>query len=639
MIESMSREELWGRHAVYTAALTIMKERDLGPDSPQDQLEAGPGEGDGGQAQEQTGQGPGRVHEGALAEGVEEGVEGYSLTSIGVTRRGDPIRALIGDGGHDLATTKIRVLLVGGESPDGRSVEPVLHALRWFASSDAAKTFRERFSISGVPCVNPSDPHPDGRREDGKPARGVPIRRYPPEGPAYGGRDRPEGVYLWRWIGMHAPDLVVQVEPTSGSAFLIPADTAEDWKRFREVRRDTALLDARGLLCTELPRSSVCGTGKIPALMMKPGPTAGDGAFLAGLLEGLNVSGFTGLSAARTALLTRLKRSPGVVARQLARVYGHRLRQVVYIPALSLIGRIRLGELTGEPSHLADVERSVAPYFDGEKPTKPRSGSGLSGHLVFCELARVTKGKRRDRYLALARNAADLAFDTSGKIRAPMPFHSQMSDALFMGGPILSRVGRLSGDGRYLEACVAHLRAMRRLVLRDDGLYRHSPLDEAAWGRGNGFPAIGLAMCLTDFPEDHPQREQLLGWFRAHMTALARHQDRSGCWHQVIDRAESYRELTATCMITYAMVRGLRSGWLARDEFETPVRRAWHAIRTRVASDGRLVDVCTGTGKQKNLRAYYDRKAILGKDDRGGAMALLAATEMLRWEEDGRSGK
>ena len=48
----------------------------------------------------------------------------------------------------------------------------------------------------------------------------------------------------------------------------------------------------------------------------------------------------------------------------------------------------------------------------------------------------------------------------------------------------------------------------------------------------------------------------------------------------------------------------------------------------RVSPDGSLVDVCTGTGKQKSLRDYYDRTAILGPDPRGGAMALLIATEV-----------
>lgn len=99
-------------------------------------------------------------------------------------------------------------------------------------------------------------------------------------------------------------------------------------------------------------------------------------------------------------------------------------------------------------------------------------------------------------------------------------------------------------------------------------------------------------------------------------------------WHQIVDRPESYREFTVTCMTTFAILRGLRNGWLQRREYEPVVRKAWDAIRRRIGHDGLLVDVCTGTGKQKSRRDYYHRAAILGRDDRGGAMALLVSTEL-----------
>jgi rhamnogalacturonyl hydrolase YesR len=97
----------------------------------------------------------------------------------------------------------------------------------------------------------------------------------------------------------------------------------------------------------------------------------------------------------------------------------------------------------------------------------------------------------------------------------------------------------------------------------------------------------------------------------------------------VIDRPQSYREFTATCMIGWAMQRGMKNGWLERKTFQPAVDRAWRAIKLRIGRDGRLVDVCTGTGKQTNMRAYWDRPAILGRDDRGGAMAIMFATEVL----------
>src|SRR5262245_63932361 len=50
---------------------------------------------------------------------------------------------------------------------------------------------------------------------------------------------------------------------------------------------------------------------------------------------------------------------------------------------------------------------------------------------------------------------------------------------------------------------------------------------DAAWGRGNAFAALGLALTLSEFPKDHPAYAPLVASYRAHMAALARFQDRS----------------------------------------------------------------------------------------------------------------
>jgi rhamnogalacturonyl hydrolase YesR len=306
----------------------------------------------------------------------------------------------------------------------------------------------------------------------------------------------------------------------------------------------------------------------------------------------------------------RLARTPREVAEQLARHYGHALDEAVYIPAVALMARLRLGAVE-------DVERIVKPYYDGARRSLPEkiTGSHFSGHLVFGELHRLT---RKPRYLELARAAADA-----------MPYEDDMSDAVFMGCPILVQTGRLADEPRYFDAALRHFEKMRQLDLRKDGLYRHSPLDETAWGRGNGFPALGLALSLSDLPEGHAAHRVMLRAFRDHMAALAPHQDPlTGMWHQVIDHPRSYRELTATAMIAFAMHRGMARGWLERERYQAPVERAWTGLKARIAEDGTLLDVCTGTGKQRSLRDYLERTAIWGKDPRGGAMALLAAVEL-----------
>jgi len=323
-------------------------------------------------------------------------------------------------------------------------------------------------------------------------------------------------------------------------------------------------------------------------------------------------------------------RTPKQVAEELAGVYGQRLDQVAYIPALPLVAKLRLSELTGDPRFAADVRRIVEPFREGDRRPIPKSGSEQAGHLIFVELARRSTGADRERWMELAGLAANQIFEDAGQPRPLMPYHNEMSDAVFMAGPILAGMGHLSSQARYFDAAATHFAGMRKLCLRADGLYRHSPLCEAAWGRGNGFPALGLALALSDWPETHPQRDELVAEFRNHLKALVPHQDpKTGCWHQVIDHPESYDEYSCTCMIGFAMQRGIRRGWLKSEDYAGSVARAWAAIASRTASDGRLVNVCAGTGKQKTLEDYFARPAINGKDDRGGAMGLIFAVELL----------
>ena len=561
---------------------------------------------------------------------VEEAATARSIkTAIGVTRLETQIPALISADDLDLRTRKTRVLLIGGLDGSDSSVRATVAALKWFDAAEQAARLREDFAVSAVPVANP-DAWARGAGP-GNASGGDPTRGYPPRGDAYQSETNPEAEYLWRWIGMHAPDLVVDVRSGSSTFWLVPESGGAQVKDLAKHLGPVRGLTSSDQLVSQLVEKAPSATGTVPAIQVKA--ARGDARFLHTLLTALKKADFASPSPARKELQRRLDRTPIEVAEQLAAHYGHQLDNVVYIPAVALIGRIRLWELTKNPKHLNDVKAIVAPYFNGDKPALPEkpSGSHLSGHLVFGELARVTAN---ERYIELARAAADLGFDERGQPNESMPLHREMSDSVFMGGPILAQTGALTGDEKYFDMLLRHVKFIRKLDLRPDGLYRNSPLNDAAWGRGNSFPALGLALSLSYLPPAHSARAELIQAHRAHLDALLPHQDPTGAWHQVIDFPGSYRELTSTCMITFSMIRGIRLGWLDRSKYAQAIERAWYAIRTRVAANGELVDVCTGTGKQTSLRRYLDRKAILGKDDRGGAMALLVATEMAQWQRE-----
>lgn len=400
--------------------------------------------------------------------------------------------------------------------------------------------------------------------------------QFPPSGVAY--REHIESHVLWRWTGTHAPDLVLVAGPDPG-------------------------------LTEALSQQAVAGVGQIPARRVEASRP-----FLQTLTTPIDVSN------ARQEVIRRLARSPRALAEELALIYGRDFTQPTYIAAMAIISRLRLGQ-RGEVASL------LAPYLDGAKDSFARpSQSSLASHLLFFDYARRVGD---DRAKALVTRAAGSAFTESGELREFMPLHGGWSDSLFMDVPVLATAGALTGDRRYFDMADRHVAFMQQIVLRPDGLYRHQASAEAAWGRGNAFPALGLALTLSEFPRDHPAYRRLLGSFQAHMKALARFQDDNGMWRNVIDRPGAYAEYSATAMIATAMARGIRRGWLERRTYQPLVDRAWQAILIRTGRDGRLVDVCESTGTRGLTDAdYLRRAAVLDRDDRGGGMAMFLATEL-----------
>lgn len=527
-------------------------------------------------------------------------------SAIGVTRLGTVMEAASVDAPYEDPRPRLAFVF---QRMDDKEIEAFVDAI-----------IDDKSTVWSAVVLNPDGkPGSEANGSGGDPARG-----YPPKGGYYDDPKTPESRYLWRRLGIHAPDLVVEVVSGKGESWYAPKSDLPQLAELAKHLPDVKPAADSDELVPQLVKASPCDTGPIPALRVV---TDGN-RYVARILEAA-VKSRLPRSPAHVEILKRLNRSPEHIADQLLEVYGKQLGAVQYIPALALVGRLRHERKTqGADVAISPVVlKAVEPFVSGTKPAldAKANGSTYSGHLIFAELAERTGD---ERYAALVKAVGDRAFDAQGKPLPAMPNHSEMSDAVFMAGPILAYAGKLTGDAKYYDASVRNMKFMQQLCLRNDGIYRHSPLDEAAWGRGNGFPALGLTWTLDALPGSYAGRSEVAAALEKHLRALLEHQDPSGMWHQVIDKPESYAEFTATAMITYSMIRGVRQGRLDAKTFAGPIEKAWYALRTRIAADGTLVDVCTGTGKQKSLRDYYDRPAILGRDDRGGAMALMIATEM-----------
>jgi unsaturated rhamnogalacturonyl hydrolase len=318
------------------------------------------------------------------------------------------------------------------------------------------------------------------------------------------------------------------------------------------------------------------------------------------------------------------------VARVLAGRYPQDV-SVRYIPALLWSGSLRLAALTGEAKWEEKARREMAPFVSGEKPAvaEPYVLTNLAGHLAFADVAKV----RADRSAAAqAQNAADLILPKSAD--EGVRFARGWTDDMFMATSLWVRVAAQTRDDKYARAVGRLLTTYAERLQRPDGLFDHALEGRHAWGRGNGFAALALADALTYLPDNWTDRARVLEIYRRHMRAMQARQTEEGAWRQVVDDDRADPELTVTAMTVTAMARGVRRGWLDRTVLPA-LERGWRAVTARASADGLLRDVCPSTGAGATREHYLTRPAINGADDRGAAMALLAALEI----HELRSGK
>jgi unsaturated rhamnogalacturonyl hydrolase len=187
---------------------------------------------------------------------------------------------------------------------------------------------------------------------------------------------------------------------------------------------------------------------------------------------------------------------------------------------------------------------------------------------------------------------------------------------------------RASKDRKYLDRAAHEMTAYLRKLQQPNGLFYHAPDVPFFWGRGNGWVAAGMTEMLLTLPASHPDRAEILSGYRKMMTELARDQNPDGMWRQLIDRPEAWEESSSTGMFTFAMVEGVRHGWLAEETYGPVARRAWIALAGFVDQNGDVTNICVGTNKQNSYDYYLARPRSTG-DFHGQAPVMWAARALL----------
>jgi rhamnogalacturonyl hydrolase YesR len=202
-------------------------------------------------------------------------------------------------------------------------------------------------------------------------------------------------------------------------------------------------------------------------------------------------------------------------------------------------------------------------------------------------------------------------------------------DDMYMVTIVQVQAYRATGDAKYLDRAALEMSSYLGKLQQPNGLFYHAPDVPFFWGRGDGWVAAGMAELLSSLPQNHPQRARIMDGYLKMMKALLPYQDKDGMWHQLLDHPESYPETSSTGMFTFAMITGVRKGWLKDKVYAEAARKGWLALISYLEPNGDIRNVCEGTGKKNDLQYYLDRQRLTG-DLHGQAPILWCATALLR---------
>jgi rhamnogalacturonyl hydrolase YesR/outer membrane protein assembly factor BamB/predicted MPP superfamily phosphohydrolase len=311
--------------------------------------------------------------------------------------------------------------------------------------------------------------------------------------------------------------------------------------------------------------------------------------------------------------------------------------QITYSEACTWLGGLWFAGATGNADLLAGLRQRFDPLFDTDRKLLPPPNhvdNNVFG-AVPLELFMQTKEKR---YLELGTNYADtqwlLPADAGDRAEE---WHDQgytwqtrlWIDDMFMITAVQSQAYRATGNPEYIDRAAHEMVLYLDSLQLDNGLFYHSPSAHFCWGRGNGWMAAGMAEILRALPAGNADRPRILEGYRKMMAALIRYQADDGMWRQVIDDDTFWKETSSTAMFTYAMITGVKEGWLDSKTYGSAARKAWLALITYINKDDNMTEVCEGTGTSSNRDHYMNRGRNTG-DPHGQAPMLWCAAALLR---------
>jgi unsaturated rhamnogalacturonyl hydrolase len=300
---------------------------------------------------------------------------------------------------------------------------------------------------------------------------------------------------------------------------------------------------------------------------------------------------------------------------------------ITYPESVAWYGALTFAQLSDDKELSARLISRFYPFFADEAALipPPTHVDSTVFSIVPLQIYIETKDPK---YLKLGVELADKQWE------APMPdgLTSQSRfwiDDMYMITAVQIQAYRATQDPRYLDHATQEMTAYLDKLQRPNGLFYHAPDVPFFWGRGNGWVAAGMTELLRSMPANDPRRARILTSYRKMMGTLVKLQAKDGMWRQLLDQPESWEESSCTAMFTFAMITGVKNGWLPEKGYAHAARQGWLALVSNLEPNGDLKNICEGTNKKNDLNFYLTRARNTG-DLHGQAPVLWCASALLR---------
>ncbi len=250
---------------------------------------------------------------------------------------------------------------------------------------------------------------------------------------------------------------------------------------------------------------------------------------------------------------------------------------------------------------------------------------------AYLRLNKTTGGENAKKYDAVVKRYTDFVLNKQYRLkdgifaRLRPRYNTVWLDDMYMGVPCMA----WSGNG---EQAVKQIQLFKdKMWVAEKKLFRHGWVESMSahpayhWGRANGWAILTMCEVLDACGKN----DDILSLLKQHIDGLCQLQDKTGFWHQLLDRQDTYLETSCTAIYCYCIAHAINEGWIDAQTYGAQALLAWNACQTKVNEQGQVEGTCVGTGMGFDP-AFYAYRPVHKMAAHGYGPMIWAGSEIIR---------